>query len=339
MNELLASIRADLTDRRLFPAVALVALLLIAAVAYAVLGGSSSAPTPRAATGTSSGVTGGGLSVSSEAPEQAVAETTDGFKEQKGGTARNPFTPLPGTGSSATVASSSTPATSSAGSSSTTGSSASSTSSGAAAPTTTPSSGGSSSAGSGSSSAGSGKGSEKKKAKTVYDVAIEFGEVPPGTTPEDAQLTPYAKLRLQTPLPTAQQPLIVFRGVTPKGRSATFTLVGEAILSGTGACLPSASQCEAVDVKPGETEQLSYIAPTGQTTVYELRVLGITAEKNAKTARAAWASSKAGEQLLRLRGITSLPFLRYSSQPGVLVFAPRRASAARARIALVRARG
>ncbi len=39
--------------------------------------------------------------------------------------------------------------------------------------------------------------------------------------------------------------------------------------------------------------------------------------------------------MLHLRGIVTLPFLRYSKQPGVLVFAPRKASAARARIAVV----
>ena len=146
-------------------------------------------------------------------------------------------------------------------------------------------------------------------------------------------------MKLQTPLPSPEQALLVFRGVTAGGRSATFELVGEAILSGTGACLPSAAQCEAVDLKPGETEQLSYLAADGQTTVYELRVLTITPEKvSAKAARAgAWAESKAGRELLERAGLQALPFLRYSSKPGVLVFAPRKASAARAHTAVVTA--
>ena len=42
----------------------------------------------------------------------------------------------------------------------------------------------------------------------------------------------------------------MFRGVTAKGRSATFTVVGEAILTGAGTCLPSPLQCAAVDLKP-----------------------------------------------------------------------------------------
>jgi hypothetical protein len=162
---------------------------------------------------------------------------------------------------------------------------------------------------------------------------VKFGELPPGTTPEQAQLTEYKKLKLQTPLPSPQQPLVVFRGVTAHGTSATFTLVGEAILTGTGACLPSPQQCQAVDLKPGEIEQLDYLAPSGQTTVYELRVLSIeghlakASRAKASAARrhadsASWGVSKAGEKLLRKAGLFALPFLRYSSDPGVLVFAP-----------------
>ena len=60
-------------------------------------------------------------------------------------------------------------------------------------------------------------------------MAVEFGQLPvTDTTP----LTPYENLKLLTPLPSSTQALIVFRGVTAGGKSATFTLVGEAILHG-----------------------------------------------------------------------------------------------------------
>ena len=49
MTDFLSSLKADLLDRRLLPLVALVAVGLVAAVAYAVLGGGSSAATPTAA--------------------------------------------------------------------------------------------------------------------------------------------------------------------------------------------------------------------------------------------------------------------------------------------------
>jgi hypothetical protein len=332
MSELLASIRADLTDRRLLPVVALVAACLVAALAYALLGGSSGSATPGS--GAASNVTPppAGISVTGASTERAVAETPDGAKEQTGGSARNPFTllSLPPSAKAASTAASS-PASSSSSAPSSSSSS------------TTTSSG--SSGGAGGSSGATGESSKPKskkkshKPQKIYNVAIEFGTLPPGTTPETAQLTPFENLKLESPLPSAQEPLLVFRGVTAKGASATFTLVGEAILSGTGACLPSATQCEAVDLKPGETEQLSYLAADGQTTVYELRVLSITPEQpSAKSARAhGWALSKAGRELLARAGLQALPFLRYSTQPGVLVFAPRKASAARAHTAVVTA--
>jgi hypothetical protein len=329
MNDFLLSVKADLSDRRLLPAVGLIGVCLIAALAYALLGGGSAAPAPQASTVTPA-TTPSGLTVSEPASEKAVAETTDGFKEQQGGHARNPFAAIAGT-------SSTTPASS--GSSS----SASSSASGSESSGSTGSSGGSSSGSAGggtepSSTEPSKSGTTKKsKAKTVYDVAVEFGVLPAGTTPEAAQLTAYAKLKLQTPLPNAKQPLLVFRGVTTKGKSATFTLVGEAILSGTGACLPNASQCQAVDLKPGETEQLSYLAPNGETTVYELRVISIVSVKaKASTAKAGgWPESKEGRELLRHSGLIAVPDLRYSSQPGVLVFAGHGAFASRAHTAVL----
>jgi hypothetical protein len=327
MNDFLLSVKADLSDRRLLPAVGLVGVCLIAALAYALLGGGSTAPTPQAASVTPATTPASGLAVSEAATENAVAETTDGFKEQKSGHARNPFAAIAGTSSNTTTSSGSSSSTSSAA-----GGSESSGSTGSG------SSGGSANGGTEPAPTESGKSqTTKKKAKTVYDVAVEFGVLPAGTTPEAAQLTAYAKLKLQTPLPDAKQPLLVFRGVTAKGKSATFTLVGEAILSGTGACLPNASQCQAVDLKPGETEQLSYLAPNGETTVYELRVIGITAVKaKASTAKAGgWPESKEGRELLRHSGLIAVPDLRYSSQPGVLVFAGHGAFASRAHTAVL----
>lgn len=325
MSELFGSIRADLTDRRLLPVVVLVAVCLVAAVAYALLGGSGGSPSPIVR-GPAPSASAAGIAVTTTTPEHAVAETTDGYKEQSAGRSRDPFALLPGAASGASNEVSSPESASSApiGTAASGSAGASPETSSGSTETTTPET----------------KTEPKKhstKPKTVYNVAIEFGTLPPGITPETAQLTPFTKLRLQTPLPSAQLPLLVFRGVTAKGKSATFTLVGEAILSGAGACLPSPTQCEAVDLKPGVTEQLSYLAPDGQATIYELRVLSITPEKaKAKASKAStWAESKAGRDLLRASGLVALPFLRYSSQPGVLVFAPRKASAAQAHTASI----
>ena len=42
---------------------------------------------------------------------------------------------------------------------------------------------------------------------------------------------------------------MVFRGVTKGGKTATFTVAAETILQGDGKCLPSAIQCEAVQLQ------------------------------------------------------------------------------------------
>ncbi len=321
MNEFFASVKADLTDRRLVPIVAVVCALLVAALAYALLGGGSSS-SPSTVPPVPSVTPAKGIAVTTNTTEKAVAETTDGVTEQTHGVARDPFAALPGSGTTTTTA--------------TAGTTSSSSSITPSAPT---SSGGETSGGSTSTetsgSSNGGQSKPKSKPKTVYDVTIKFGTLPPGTTPETANLHEYKKLKLQTPLPSAEQGLIVFRGVTSKGKSATFTIVSEAIPSGAGACLPSAVQCEAVDLKPGETEQFA-VQQNGQAVVYELRVLGIEAEKASTAASKAsaasthghtgeWGVSRVGQELLRKAGLVALPFLRYSSQPGVLVFAKPKA--------------
>ncbi len=318
MIEFLKSLKADLLDRRLLPAVALVGVVFLAAVAYALAGGGSSATPPATSATVTPTTPAGGLAVSGASTEKSVAETTDGVSEQRTGHARNPFAPIAGASTEAKSKTATTPSTAS--------------SSGSA-------QSGSGSTGSGSETAKTETTSSKpaaKKQTTVYHVAIEFGVFPAGSTPETVVLTPYENLKLQTALPSAKQPLIVFRGVTKGAKSATFSIVGEAILHGIGACLPSATNCQALDLKPGQSEQLEYLPPNGETVVYELRVVSIASSKaSAASVAGALGESKAGIEVLRRAGLTELPFLRYSSEPGVLVFPIRKAFGARAHTALV----
>lgn len=312
MSDLLSSIKADLTDRRLLPLVALVLLGLVGAIAYAALGGSGGSTPAASVASVPPAVVPSGLQVSGSTPDKSVAETTDGEKEQQSGKARNPFTSLPETGKAA-ASTTTSPGSASAG-------------------TQAPSK---SSEGGGASSPEPSKTEPSKKAapKPGYHVAVLFGLFPAGAIAETVTLTPYENLKLQTPLPSVQQPLIVFRGVTTGGKSATFTLIGEAILHGNGACLPNASQCEAIDLKPGQTEQLEYLKANGETVIYELRVVSITVAKqgaSAASVKGGWAESRAGNELLRRRGLEALPFLHYSAQPGVLAFAGHKAFGARA---------
>jgi hypothetical protein len=312
MSDFLDSLKADLLDRRLLPLVVVVGLALVGALAYVVLGGGSSASTAPATLGTSPAIASSGLPISQSTPETAVAETTGGGSTQHKGNAHNPFTPLPEAKAATTSATTTTSASSTGSSSSSAASesSASSTSSGES--TSTPSTP-----------------SKPAKPKSVYHVAVLFGTLPDTTTP----LTPYENLKLLTPLPSGAQALIVFRGVTAGGKSATFTVVGEAILHGNATCLPNATQCEAIDLRPGQSEQLEYLPSEGPALTYELQIVSITSAKASTAAvkNVLRGESKLGRELLSRSGLLAIPDLRDSSQAGVLVFGGRPAFAAGAR--------
>jgi hypothetical protein len=312
MNAFLTSLKADLLDRRLLPLVGLVLALLLAAIAYAVLGGSSSPAASASAPSTpapqNSGVA---VTAANTSGEKAVAETTDGIRVQRKGASRNPFAPL----ASETTTTTSSPITSS---SSSSGSS------------------GSSSTEAGGTSTGSTEEKQTEpapKQRTVYHVTVLFGSLTPNPETKEVKLTPYSNLKLFTKLPGGNAPLVVFRGVTKGGKSATFTIVGEAIIHGNGACLPSATQCEAVDLKVGQSETFEYLAAGALTpTSYELKVAAITpiktSAKSAKAARAgvadaSWGQSQAGYDFLRGANLLQIPDLQQSSEAGVLVFVAR----------------
>lgn len=285
MTEFLQAIKTDLLSRRLLPAVVVLGVALIAAVAYAVAAGSASS-TPSvsagvaAAGGTGASRTSGSVSVSVAAanPQEAVSETPGGTRYQSKGPTRDPFVPLP------------TPATSS-GSSKSANSSTGSSSGGS-------SSGGSSStgkSGGGSSSPAPApvpaKPSAPSKPKNPYTVSVLFG-VPSSTPGQPATLTPYPSLSLGQSLPSKQDSRIVFERVTSTGKGAIFKLVVPPILHGTGTCLPSQSECETIDLEAGHYEVLEYVEASGQNVTYEVGVVSIV--KNSGSASAARAKRAIG---------------------------------------------
>jgi hypothetical protein len=322
MSEFFSALKADLLDRRLLPLVGLAGVALIAAIAYVVIGGGSSTPSSTPSIVAVPATT--GIAATATTPEKAVAEVTSGSSEQRHGVSRDPFTLLPEAARQAaeakkasTAGTTSNSNTANAGATSTAGSETSK--SGSSSEKSTPTK----------------KPAKPTKPKNVYHVAVLFGVIPAGVSPAGASLTPYENVKLLSPLPSAQQPLIVFRGVTAGGKSATFTLTSEAILHGTATCLPSPSQCEAIDVAPGQTEQLEYIAPSGEVSIYELRIVSIVSVKASTAAvrNLLHGTSKAGRELLRHEGLTDIPFLSNSTEAGVLIFAGHGAKAAKAHAA------
>lgn len=330
MSDFLKSLKSDLTDRRLLPLVVLAAVALLGALGYALLGGGgSSTPTASTAPPTTSGPTGVAVSEVQSTSKQAVAETTGGTADQHHGVARDPFVGLPTAIAKAASTSSSTTSSSTATTSSSSSSSKSSSS-------------GSSSSGSEKSSGGSPSGGSNPKPKPVYKVAVLFGELPAGTTPQNAQLKAYTGLIGSTPLPNSKQTVVRYLGtlVTSKGPRASFEVVGEAIIHGEGTCLPSAAQCKVIDLPEGKTEQLQTILSSGQPVTWELRVVSIesASASAASVASVLHGQAKEAGSLEGRDGALWLAGLRFSSRAGTLVFRPAahaaRAHGARAHVAL-----
>ncbi len=323
MNDFLNSLKSDLLDRRFLPVLALLGVALIAALAYAVLGaGSSTSLTPSSSVASSGVSKATGVVAISQAPadnsSQAIAETTSGASKQHQGSSRNPFTPLPEAKKTTTGIAKG----SSSSSTSSSGSGKSTSSSGGTTPTTTTTP------------------KPTTPAKKIYihfHVTAQFGVVPApvaGTPPAPAQLKTYADMALNEPLP-GKEPQLVYVGVElSTGKDAAFALTGEAILHGNATCKPSPTQCQAIVLAPGQSETLEVLGSTGQATIYELKLVSITKSvSNSASAARAHAASKAGREVLRRDGMSSLPGLRYSPQQGGLVFAGRPVFAARAHAA------
>ncbi|HEX3391768.1 MAG TPA: hypothetical protein VHS55_04335 [Solirubrobacteraceae bacterium] len=271
MNDLLQSLRSDLSSRRLLPFVALALLALAVALGYA-LAGAGSTPPPRASAPSGGSSQQAALTVvaASANPNAAEAETPGGLRYQSGGPTRNPFTPLPGAKSATTTSASASKATGTKGS--TSGSSGS----------------GSGAAKSGGSGAGKSGGTEPaptppkpsapskpaKKAAFPYDVSILFGKLP-ATAGQEVTLPPYQNLQPQRPIPSASDERIALERVGGNAGSAVFALLAPAILRGQGVCLPSPSECQHLSLEVGHAEELEYVEADGQSFVYELKTVSI----------------------------------------------------------------
>ncbi len=334
MNDFLSSVKDDLLDVRLRLVVLLLGVALIAAVAYAVLGGGSSGSTaPASAAPVASGIAGISISQAPSNTTEPVTETTNGAVQQRRGALRDPFTPLP-SGTTTAAATTSTPATSSSSSSSSSSASGGSSTSGSK--PTTPAATPKASA------------PEKTKVTTRYEVTVQFGVLPApsieGAPTAPAQLKTYSDIRLNEPLPDKTNPQLVFVGALKRTYlEAVFTLTGESILHGSATCVPSTTQCQAIRLQVGQTETLESIDSSGAPVTYELRILSIV--RIVKTAGAASAhgasvaaGSKAGLELLKRRGLGKLSGLEYSSAKGLLVPTASASTAPRAHVAVQRPR-
>jgi hypothetical protein len=263
MNELLQSLRTDLLSRRLLPLVALALLALVAAVGFALGGGSTAtAPPPSAPASVQAGQAALAVTAASPNPNAAEAETPGGLRYQSKGALRNPFTPLPQPKGAPQSASGSFTGASSAGEGAGAGSAPSSppgSGSGGAEPPTPPKK----------------PSKPAKKANFRYDVSVLFGQLP-ATPGQEVTLPPYQNLQPQRPLPSSSDARIALERVSGDAKSAVFELMMPAILRGQGVCLPSPSECQDLALEVGHVEELEYIEESsGQPVVFELKTVSV----------------------------------------------------------------
>ncbi len=171
-------------------------------------------------------------------------------------------------------------------------------------------------------------------------MTAQLGVVPPsaeGAPPQPAQLKTYKDMALDEPLPGKANPQLIFLGVVLRtGKDVLFGLTGEAILHGSATCLPSPTQCQAIELQVGQSETLEVVEANGTPVTYELKLVTITKSvSTASTARAhtaLHAVSKAGRELLRRNGVLAFSKLHFSTERGGLVFAGHPAFAGRSSI-------
>jgi hypothetical protein len=325
MSDLLASLKADLTSRRMLPLLVVAALALLGALGYGVLASkSSSSPSsaaPQSAHGEVASLPGPAVANAPANPNAAASETTVGVGYQHKGKMRNPFAPLPGSKSSAAASSSSGGSESSSGSGSSNGSS----SSGGSGSTSSGSSGSPSSGGSPSHSEGSGNPKESgsgsaspQSAISLYHIDLAMQRLSETGTPIGEPQTFHDIIHLQ-PLPSKHRALLEPAGVTDGGTGVAFLLLRGPILHGKASCLPNAGDCEAIDVKLHQAEELLYTEEEGSALDYRLTVTKIEKVSGADASTSSIRTSAAGRELIA-RMHLSLPMgAAFMSRLGAIV--------------------
>ncbi len=128
-----------------------------------------------------------------------------------------------------------------------------------------------------------------------------------------------------SPLPSADEPVVIYLGLADEGTTAVFLLGDGVQPTGDGACLPEPTSCETLALKAGETEFLDVMGEDGTTpgAQYELDVVAIHPAKTATGATAAAAkaakTATAGTRAIKahVAVLGPLPW-RYDRATGVL---------------------
>jgi hypothetical protein len=119
-------------------------------------------------------------------------------------------------------------------------------------------------------------------------------------------------------------PVVVYLGLKRDGKTAVFLVSLGATTSGTGKCIPSASDCAFLDLKAGQDEVILIKKADGSVVPYQLRVTKVYLVKTSSAAAAARLAnarvSRAGQSVVAgtQRSAPDLPWPSYSPSTGFL---------------------
>jgi hypothetical protein len=140
---------------------------------------------------------------------------------------------------------------------------------------------------------------------------------------EDATgLRNISDLERLSPVPSATNALAEYLGVAKSGRSADFVLNPGVTVTGPAACLPSATDCQVIELKPGQVEGLLQSTSTG-TPVFQgaLAVTNwgvVTHSSVAAADTARRQEDQTGRQLMLASAQPALEKLVYTVAQGVV---------------------
>ena len=122
------------------------------------------------------------------------------------------------------------------------------------------------------------------------------------------------------PLPTADEPLLVYLGLTDDGQSAVFMLDAGVTVEGDGRCRPKPEDCQSVELTAGETEFIEVVDAKGAKTQFQLDVVKIHGRRAAPTRTLGWAAAvdaRATRRALRSLGDVA-PTYVFDARTGTL---------------------
>ena len=162
-----------------------------------------------------------------------------------------------------------------------------------------------------------------EKRYELLSLTVRFGD----SSSDSLSKSNLARLK---PLPSAENPILVYLGVSEDKKSALFLVDSRVVAQGDGSCKPSPVNCETISMREGDTEFFDVVDEHGKVAAqYQLDLVDIKRGSTTSASKAAAAkakASKAGKRVLRAHRSSHGPLrYRYDAESGTVHKLPARA--------------